>query len=497
MKQVTQRLRDGQVEVLEVPFPTVSPEGVLVDVRASLLSAGTERSKVQAGRQNLVQKARSRPDQVAVVLEKARRDGIKDTIAAVRTQLDDPSALGYSAAGVVLSTGPLVRDLAPGDRVACGGADYAVHAEVDHVPGNLCVRLPDALSFEQGAFATVGSIAMHGVRQADVRLGERVAVIGLGLVGQIAGMLLRAAGCSVVGVDLDETLLERAHKVGAVDVRAPRGELDPSRLPAGVGECDAVLITAATASDDPVKLAAALCRDRGRVVIVGVVGMQIPRAPYYDKEIDVRLSRSYGPGRYDRTYEERGIDYPIGYVRWTERRNMESFLQLVAAGRLDVSGLVTERIAVAHAPATYDRLVSSSASPLAIVIEYGATTIEPAAPAPASARTSRTEVGLIGAGSFASRVLLPGIQAAGFELVSVASATGLSATGVAERVPGARAVSADEVIDDPHASLVAIATRHDSHAALAGRAHARGQGGLRREAALSDLRRAGGPEAGA
>ncbi len=280
MKQVTQRLRDGQVEVLEVPFPAVSPEGVLVDVRASLLSAGTERSKVQAGRQNLVQKARSRPDQVAVVIEKARRDGIKDTIAAVRMQLDDPSALGYSDAGVVLSTGPLVRDLAPGDRVACGGADYAVHAEVDHVPGNLCVRLPDALSFEQGAFATVGAIAMHGVRQADVRLGERVAVIGLGLVGQIAGMLLRAAGCSVVGVDLDETLLERAHKVGAVDVRAPRGELDPSRLPAGVGECDAVLITAATSSDDPVKLAAALCRDRGRVVVVGVVGMQFPRAPY-------------------------------------------------------------------------------------------------------------------------------------------------------------------------------------------------------------------------
>jgi polar amino acid transport system substrate-binding protein len=496
VKQVTQRLKDGQVEVLEVPAPAVSPEGVLIDVRASLLSAGTERSKVQSGRQNLVQKARARPDQVAAVVEKARRDGIKETIATVRTRLSDPSSLGYSAAGIVLATGPLVHDLAPGDRVACGGAEYAVHAEIDHVPGNLCVRLPDSLSFEQGAFATVGSIALHGVRQADVRLGERVAIIGQGLVGQLAGMLLRAAGCIVVGVDLDVALLERAKQAGAIDVVAPRKSLDPSRLPPGVGECDAVLITAATSSDDPVQLAAALCRDRGRVVIVGVVGMQLPRGPYYDKEIDVRLSRSYGPGRYDRMYEERGIDYPIGYVRWTERRNMEAFLELIAAGRLDVGGLVTERIAVGQAPETYDRLVASEASPLAIVIGYDESTIAPVPATLAASAASTKNVGLIGAGSFASRVIVPGLQAAGFELVSVASATGLSATGVAERVPTARAVRADDVIADPSAALIAIATRHDTHAELACRALRAGKAVYVEKPAclnyeeLADLRRA-------
>ena len=467
MKQVTQRLRDGRVEVLDVPAPTVSPEGVLIDVRASLLSAGTERSKVQAGRKNLVQKARSRPDQVALVVEKARRDGIKDTVAAVRARLDEPSPLGYSAAGVVLSVGALVRDLAPGDHVACGGGNYAVHAEIDHVPGNLCVALPETVGFEQGAFATVGAIAMHGVRQAEVGLGERVAVIGQGLVGQLAGMLLRAAGCVVVGVDLDEALLGRAAANGALDHPAPRSSLDPGRLPAEVGECDAVVITAATPSDDPVQLAAALCRDRGRVVIVGDVGMALSRAPYFDKEIDLRMSRSYGPGRYDSTYEERGIDYPIGYVRWTERRNMEAFVGLLASGRLDIAGLVSERVPVQQAPDAYDRLASSTVSPLGILIEYAPTALPPPPPAPATKPVSSATVGLIGTGSFATRILLPGLTAAGFEVVSVASATGLSATGAAERLPGARAVRPEEVIEDPAASLVAIATRHASHAELA------------------------------
>lgn len=466
MKQVTQRLRDGRVEVLEVPAPTVSAEGVLVDIRASLLSAGTERTKVQAGRKNLVQKARSRPDQVALVVEKARRDGIKDTVAAVRTRLDDPSPLGYSAAGVVLSTGHLVRDLAPGDRVACGGAG-AVHAEIDQVPGNLCVALPEGVTFEQGAFATVGAIAMHGVRQADVNLGERVGVIGLGLVGQITGMLLRAAGCIVVGVDLDETLLERAVENGAVDHPAPRAGLHADRLPAQIAGCDAVVITAATPSDDPVHLAAALCRDRGRVVVVGDVGMAVSRAQYYDKEIDLRLSRSYGPGRYDRTYEERGIDYPIGYVRWTERRNMEAFVALVAAGRIDIGGLIAERVPLQQAPAAYDRLASSTTSPLGILIEYDATTIVRAPAAPIGRPVANAQVGLIGTGSFASRVILPGLTAAGFEVVQLASATGLSAAGAAARLPGANAVRPEDVCEDPGTSLVAIATRHASHAEFA------------------------------
>lgn len=469
MRQVTQRLRDGSVEILEVPAPSVTPEGVLVDVRASLLSAGTERTKVQAGRKNLVQKARSRPDQVALVLEKARRDGVKDTVTAVRARLDAPAPLGYSSAGVVLAVGNLVRDLGPGDRVACGGAG-AAHAEVDHVPGNLCVVLPDPVSFEEGAFATVGAIAMHGVRQADVRLGERVAVIGQGLVGQLSSMLLKAAGCSVVGIDLDAALLERARGIGAIDVAATRSELHPDRLPADVGSCDAVLITAATRSDDPVQLAAALCRDRGRVVIVGDVGLHLPRAAYYDKEIDVRLSRSYGPGRYDHVYEQRGIDYPIGYVRWTERRNMAAFVDLISARRIDVADLVTERVPLQQAPAAYDRLASSTTSPLAIIVQYPQTVLAPVEHVRPPSKVAGRTFGLIGAGSFATRILLPGLSSAGMELVRVASATGLSAASVAESFAGARAASAEEVIGDPEARLVVIATRHTSHADLATRA---------------------------
>jgi threonine dehydrogenase-like Zn-dependent dehydrogenase len=315
MKQVTQRLRDGRVEVLSVPSPVVSPGTVLVDVRASLLSAGTERTKVQTARKSLLGKARQRPDQVAQVIEKARTDGLRETVRTVRSRLDQPSVLGYSAAGVALAVGADVRGIAVGDRVAVGGAD-AVHAEVDRVPANLCVGLPDAVSFEEGCFACVGSIALHGVRQAGVTLGERVAVLGLGLVGQLTALLLRAAGCRVVGIDLDRASVESAHGLGGIDAGFARGEIGESIPPAAAG-CDAVIVTAATPSNDPIELAPRLCRDRGRVVIVGDVGMALARAPFYEKEIDLRLSRSYGPGRYDRAYEENGQDYPIGYVRWT------------------------------------------------------------------------------------------------------------------------------------------------------------------------------------
>ena len=370
MKQVTQRLRDGSISVIDVPIPVVLPHGVLVDVRSSLLSAGTERSKINTGRQSLIGKARARPDQVRQVMEKARRDGVRETIRTVRSRLDEPSALGYSAAGVVLAVGSRVRDLAPGDRVACGGADYAVHAEVDHVPSNLCVPLPDEVDFESGAFATVGSIAMHGVRQAAVHLGETVAVIGLGLVGQLTGQLLRAAGCRVVGIDLSPALLERSRSVGAADITFEPSQLSDDALPAEAQGCDAIVITAATPSSDPVRLAAQLARDRAKVVIVGDVGLEIPRAPYYDKELDLRLSRSYGPGRYDSEYEERGLDYPVGYVRWTERRNLQSFVELVASGRLDVKGLITGRFSVEDAEVAYRELISASASPLAMIISY-------------------------------------------------------------------------------------------------------------------------------
>jgi len=471
VKQITQRLRDGKISVIDVPAPVVTPDGVLVDVRASLLSAGTERAKVETGKQSLLGKARSRPDQVKQVIEKAQRDGLRDTVRAVRSRLDQPSPLGYSCAGVVLAVGERVSDLVPGDRVACGGADYAVHADVVHVPGNLCVPLREELAFDQGAFGTVGSIALHGVRQADSRLGERVAVIGLGLVGQLTGQILRAAGCTVVGVDLSQDLVERATRDGAADVAFARADLGDGEPPAQAAGCDAVVITAAANSTDPVELAARLCRDRGRVVIVGDVTMELPRSTYYGKELDLRLSRSYGPGRYDREYEERGLDYPIGYVRWTERRNIAAFLDLVAAGRVDTEALVTARIGVDDAEQAYERLVGDRESPLGIVIRYDETPVEPRAPASRpSATATGTRVGVIGAGSFAQSTLIPGLAAAGLELKAIASATGRSAHAAQSQFGFERLDGVDELLGADDVDLVAIASRHSTHAELAEKA---------------------------
>lgn len=469
MLQVVQRLKDGRVEVLDVPEPILSPDGVLVHLRASVLSSGTERSKIEAGRKSLVGKARSRPDEVRQVLDKARRDGVADTVRAVRARLAEPSGLGYSAAGVVHAVGSRVRDLAPGDRVACGGGGYAMHAEVDYVPAHLCVRLPDGISFESGAFATIGSVALHGVRQADVRIGERVAVIGLGLLGQLTGQILRAAGCTVVGVDLSPELVALALETGAADVAYARRELTDS-LPGEASECDAVIVTAATASADPLRLAPELCRDRGRVVLVGDVHIEFSRAPYYEKELDLRLSRSYGPGRYDREYEERGLDYPVGYVRWTERRNMAAFVDLLASGRVDALRLVTERVPIASAADAYERLLAPGRSPLAILLEYtDSEDHRPAKALPGVAAPARsaTAAGVIGAGSFAGRILIPALRDAGFELCSVASARGLSASSAAERFGFERAVGPDELLADPTLGLVVVATRHSSHASLA------------------------------
>lgn len=472
MKQVTQRLRNGRIEVLEVPPPVVAPDGVLVDVRASLLSAGTERSTVEAARRGLIGKARARPEQARQVLEKTRRDGVRATLDAVRTRLDQPSALGYSSAGVVLEVGARVADLRPGDRLACAGGGHAVHAELNYVPANLCVPLPEAVPFEAGAFGAVGSIALHAVRQADARVGERVAVIGLGLVGQLTCRILRAAGCEVIGVDVVPDLVDRARASGATAAYR-RSELELRDLPLAARDCDAIILTAATGSDDPVQLAGALARDRGRVVVVGDVGMTLPRSSYYGKELDVRLSRSYGPGRYDRTYEERGLDYPIGYVRWTEQRNLGAFVSMLAEGQVVVDDLITARIPVQDAAEAYDRLVDGSTSPLGMVLTYEASEPERARTATGHSvvRTgSAPTVGVIGAGSFAQRVLIPALRDAGFTLSMVASASGLSAIGAAENLVSAQAATAEEVIAADGLDVVCVASRHGSHADYAIRA---------------------------
>jgi predicted dehydrogenase/threonine dehydrogenase-like Zn-dependent dehydrogenase len=472
MKQIAQRLRDGRIEVLEAPRPVASPGTVLVDVRSSLLSAGTERTKVKTGQKSLLGKARQRPDQVAQVIEKARSDGLRETIRAVRARLDQPSTLGYSASGVVLAVGEGARGVAPGDRVAIGGGDYAVHAEVDRVPANLCVPLPDAVSFEEGCFACVGSIALHGVRRSGVSVGERVAVIGLGLVGQLSALLLQAAGCNVVGIDLDRELVEKGRRLGGVDAGFAREEIGDIVPPAAAG-CDAVIVTAASASNDPIELAPRLCRDRGRVVIVGDVGLSLSRAPFYDREIDLRLSRSYGPGRYDRAYEENGNDYPIGYVRWTEGRNMAAVVDLIATGRLPVADLITTRLSVDEAPDAYERLASEGGSPLGIVIGYESSPPPEATESePRMATAPRGDPGrasLIGAGSFAQRVIVPGLRGAGFSLDTVASASGISAKGLVSREGEGSVGTPDEALESG-AGLVVVATRHASHAELAERA---------------------------
>ena len=472
MRQVTQRLRNGQIQIAEVPTPTVTLDSVLVDVRASLVSAGTERSTVEAARQNLIGKARARPDQARQVLDKARRDGLRATLDTVRTRLGQPSPLGYSSAGVIVEAGARVSGLRPGDRVACAGAGHAVHAELNQVPANLCARLPDTVSFEAGAFATVGCIALHAVRQAQTSIGERIAVIGLGLVGQLACRLLLAAGCEVVGVDLDPELVERARQAG-VQCASVRSEVTDADLPTSAADCDAILITAATSSDDPVELAAALARDRARIVVVGDVGMKLPRRPYYGKELELRLSRSYGPGRYDRNYEERGLDYPVGYVRWTERRNLAAFVTLLGKGQISVEDLITARVPVERAADAYAQLLDGARSPLGLVLTYPPSSpARPSPPAPSKgappldARAMEVPAaGLIGAGSFSQAVLIPALRSAGFKLQAVASAGGLSAVSAAERFGFARVLTPDEVIAAQDVDAVCVASRHGSHAA--------------------------------
>jgi predicted dehydrogenase/threonine dehydrogenase-like Zn-dependent dehydrogenase len=471
MRQVTQRLKDGRIELREVPTPAVDEHSVLIDVRASLLSAGTERTKVVTAREGLIGKARARPDDARQVLEKARRDGIRQTVEAVRTRLGQPSPLGYSAAGVVLAVGDRVRGISPGDHVACGGAG-AAHAEIIRVPGNLCVRIPGGMEWAHAAFTTVGSIALQGVRQGEPRLGERVAVIGLGLVGRLCCQLLRAAGCTVVGLDISADLVGEALLDGSISHGFVPAALDDASVPAEASACDVVIIAASTTSSDPIELAARLCRDRGRIVVVGAVGMTVPRGSFYDKELELRLSRSYGPGRYDSEYEERGLDYPIGYVRWTEQRNMQAFVDLLAEGRIGVASLISERIPFAHATRAYDELVSSARSPLGIVLEYDESAspkeAPPVKPILSSNANPAVNLGVIGAGSFAQRILIPTFRDAGFELVAVASQSGLSASSAAARFGFRRAVSATELLADQDVATVAIATRHATHAQVAG-----------------------------
>ena len=378
MRQVARRLRDGRLELIEVPEPIAAPGAVTVRVEASLLSSGTERATLEVARKGLLAKARARPDQAKQVLERVRSEGVRSTVDLVRQRLDELGPLGYSAAGTAVEVGEGVRGIVPGQRLAIAGGGLANHAEVDVVPQLLCAPVPENVAASEACFATVGAIALHGFRRSEATVGSRVAVIGLGLVGQLAVRIALASGCRVLGVDLDPGLTQLAAAAGA-EV-AVRSEL--SSEGAWSGDADAVLICAsAPGNNDPIELAAQLAADRAPVVVVGDVGLDLPRGPFYDGELDLRLSRSYGPGRYDPAYELHGHDYPRGYVRWTQGRNMEAFLELVAAGRLDPAELVSHRFPFSEAERAYELLSGGDAEggrPLGIVLDYG----EPPAPAP-------------------------------------------------------------------------------------------------------------------
>jgi len=476
MKQLVQSMRTGAVNVLDVPPPRLAGPGVLVQTAVSLISAGTERAALEFAKGSLVAKARSRPDLVKQVLEKVRRDGLVRTAAVAFARLDQPVAPGYATAGTVIAVAPGVDDVEIGDRVACAGATYATHAEINYVPRNLVVPVPrrrtgEYVGFDEAAFTTVGAIALHGVRLGAPEIGHRVVVIGLGVIGLLATQILRAHGCRVFGVDLDSARCDLARALGADDAMAPMGaEAVVSRWSAGHG-ADLVVVAAAARGSDPAVLAAEVARDRGRIVAVGATGLDLPRRTLYQKELSLVVSRSYGPGRYDPDYEERGHDYPRAYVRWTERENMRTFLDLVAEGRVDLRPLVSHRYDIERGAEAYDTLDKGDA--LGILIDYGTAPAAAAPePAPVASRPrvrlpGRPRISVVGAGAFARSVLLPALTRAGATLASVVAATGVSARSAADRFGFETCSTAmDSIWRDGGCDAVVIATRHDSHAQL-------------------------------
>jgi predicted dehydrogenase/threonine dehydrogenase-like Zn-dependent dehydrogenase len=471
MYQVTDNYWTGKVELQQVAAPTARPGTVLVRTAFSLISAGTERMKVQQAQMSLVGKARARPDQVNKVVQAVTRDGIAATYEKVMNRLKSPVPLGYSLAGTVIEVGNGVSDFRIGDRVACAGSS-ANHAEFNLVPKNLCCRVPDRVPLEAAACATVGAIALQGVRQGNPQLGDVAVVIGLGLVGQFCVQLLAANGCKILGIDPEAQRLGLAKSLGADLVGPPeRGSArrQVEAMSNGIG-ADLVLVAASSTTPDPIRLAAELARDRARVVDIGKTNLDLPWEIFYEKELDLRMSRSYGPGRYDPIYEEKGIDYPVGYVRWTERRNMELFLGLIAQDRIRTQEIINRRFAIANAEVAYQTLLVDN-SALGILLEYPVNEVVPASRIdfPRN-RASNGEIvlGVIGAGNHCKSMLLPVLKKEPHVVMkAVCAATGLSATHTANSFGFEYATTdADQVLSDAHINTLFVATRHDLHAPL-------------------------------
>ena len=491
MKQILQSLKSGATEVAEVPCPEAKRGQLLICTSRTLVSAGTERMLVEFGKAGLLDKARQQPDKVRMVLDKIKADGLLPTIEAVRSKLDQPLALGYCNAGVVIRVGEGVDGFSVGDRVVSNG----FHAEVVCVPKNLCAKIPDGVSDEEAAFTVIGAIGLQGVRLAQPTLGEGFVVTGLGIIGLITLQILQAHGCRVLGVDLDSSKCAIARQFGAETVDLSQGE-DPiamsQRFSRGRG-VDGVIITAATKSSEPVHQAALMCRKRGRIVLVGVTGLELSRDDFYKKELTFQVSCSYGPGRYDPEYEEKGRDYPLAYVRWTEQRNFEAVLDLMAAGKLDVRPLISHRFPFAAAEKAYEML-GGKAPYLGIILEYGSgargegqeektagestgsleaarTVLLDKALAPFATSQSGSldncRVSFIGAGNYAGRVLMPAFKRAGAVLYTVVSSGGVSAVHYGKKF-GFRDASTDAIatLSNDKINAVVIATRHNSHASL-------------------------------
>ncbi|PNE40687.1 bi-domain-containing oxidoreductase [Streptomyces noursei] len=481
MKQVVQNYKSGELAVLDVPVPGCKPGGVLVRSAYSLISTGTELMKVSEAGMSMLGKARSRPDQVAKVMQSVATNGLPATYRKVMGKLDSYTPLGYSLCGVVEQVGTGIDEVKVGDLVACAGNEHALHAELNWVPKNLYARVPDGLAPRHAAFGTVGSIALQGVRRGEPQLGEVALVIGLGLIGQLVVQLLVASGVRVVGVDPDPMRCELAERLGAAACGDPASaavEAAVAELTDGHG-VDQVYLAAGGGSNQPVELAARLCRDRGRVVDIGKCGLDLPWNAYYEKELDVRFSRSYGPGRYDPEYELEGRDYPIGYVRWTERRNLACFLDLVARGRVDVEPLVSHVADFDDAVETYQRLKDGDLKAVAVLFRYPPHVLEAPVPEvavpavnvrPRPARATRTPVRLafVGAGNYATSMLLPHLaQRDGVELSAVVTTTALSAANAQRKFGFAQATTdLDAVLGDKAIDAVFVVTRHSSHAEL-------------------------------
>ncbi|TVZ58264.1 polar amino acid transport system substrate-binding protein [Flavobacteriaceae bacterium MAR_2010_105] len=471
MKQVIQNFKSGELYVDEVPLPSISEGMVLVENKFSLISAGTERGTVKVGKASLIGKAKQRPDLVAQVLQNIKKEGLKATLDKVRTKLDSLKALGYSTSGVVMASMDTNNQFQVGDRVACAGQDYASHSEIVAIPQNLAAKIPDNVSFEDASYTTLGAIALQGVRQSEPTLGDNVCVIGLGLLGQITSQLLKANGCNVFGIDLSSRLVDLAKETVA-DNAMLRND---SNLLATIEDFtnghgfDSIIITAAAPSNDPIELSAVIARKKGKIVVVGAVKMDIPRDPhFFRKELDLRMSCSYGPGRYDVNYEENGNDYPYAYVRWTEQRNMEAFLKLISNGSVNLKPLTTHVFDIIDAEKAYDIVLGKVEEPsIGILLKYPEGNSKKST-STFKINTNKIEninVGFIGAGSFAQSYLIPNVKSGGASLDTVVTTKGITSKNVAQKF-GFNNTSSNsyDVMSNKDINTVFIATPHNSHA---------------------------------